>query len=100
MNLDLFGKTAIVCGSTQGLGYASATELALMGCNVILFARNEEKLMEATATLSKNSSQKHGYVVADFTDTVSVKNVITAFVKTNTKTMKKVNVYSLSSLFY
>ncbi|MEY2917386.1 MAG: hypothetical protein RIS73_1100, partial [Bacteroidota bacterium] len=39
MNLDLSGKTAVICGSTQGLGYASAAELAMLGCNVILLAR-------------------------------------------------------------
>lgn len=39
MNLDLKGKTAIVCGSTQGLGYASAVEIALLGANAILMAR-------------------------------------------------------------
>jgi 3-oxoacyl-[acyl-carrier protein] reductase len=44
MNLNLVGKTAVVCGSTQGLGYASAVELALLGAEVILIARNEEKL--------------------------------------------------------
>jgi 3-oxoacyl-[acyl-carrier protein] reductase len=31
MNLDLRNKNAIVCGSTQGLGKASAIELALLG---------------------------------------------------------------------
>ena len=46
MNLDLSGKTALVCGSTQGLGYASAVELALLGCNIVLLARNEAKLIE------------------------------------------------------
>jgi 3-oxoacyl-[acyl-carrier protein] reductase len=44
MNLDLTGKKAIVCGSTQGLGFASAVELALLGAEVTLMARNEEKL--------------------------------------------------------
>ena len=39
MNLDLSGKTAIVCGSTQGLGFACAVEIALLGANVILMAR-------------------------------------------------------------
>ena len=34
MNLDLTDKYAIVCGSTQGLGFASAVELALLGANV------------------------------------------------------------------
>ncbi|MFN7601550.1 MAG: short-chain dehydrogenase, partial [Bacteroidota bacterium] len=28
MNLDLTGKRAVVCGSTQGIGKASAVELA------------------------------------------------------------------------
>jgi len=84
MNLDLSGKTAVVCGSTQGLGYASAAELALLGCNVILMARNKEKLGEVVQTLSKKAGQNHGYLVADFTDTAAVKNVIDAFVKTNT----------------
>lgn len=84
MNLDLSGKTALVCGSTQGLGYASAAELALMGCNVVLLARNEAKLVEAVQTLSKKNGQTHQYLVADFADTALVKRVIDDFVKTNT----------------
>ena len=84
MNLDLNGKTALVCGSTQGLGYASAKELALLGANVILMARNEEKLVEAVASLSKTAQQKHSFLVADFTDTTKVKFVINDFIKSNT----------------
>ncbi len=84
MNLDLSGKTALVCGSTQGLGYASAAELALMGCNVVLLARNEEKLAEVVKTLSKKAGQNHQYLVADFADTALVKNVVDAFIKTST----------------
>lgn len=83
MNLNLTGKTALVCGSTQGLGYASAVELALLGCNVILFARNEESLKAAVASLP-NNNQQHQYLVADFTDTAAVKNTIDAFVENNT----------------
>ena len=41
MDLNLQGKTALVCGSTQGIGFAAATQLALMGAHVILLARNE-----------------------------------------------------------
>jgi len=83
MNLDLSGKTALVCGSTQGLGYASAAELALLGCNVILLARNEGKLIEAVKLLSQKEGQKHQYLVADFTNTATVKTVINEFVKNN-----------------
>lgn len=66
MNLDLSGKRAIVCGSTQGIGRASAIELALLGASVTLIARNEEKLQETVTKLSTHASQKHEYLVADF----------------------------------
>ncbi len=84
MNLDLTNKTALVCGSTQGLGYASAIELALLGCNIVLLARNEEKLKEKLDTLDKSKGQKHQYLVADFSNTAIVKTTIDGFVKTNT----------------
>ena len=44
MNLSLEGRNAVVCGSTQGIGYAVAEELALLGANCTLIARNEESL--------------------------------------------------------
>jgi 3-oxoacyl-[acyl-carrier protein] reductase len=84
MNLDLSQKTALVCGSTQGLGYASARELALMGCHVILMARNEQKLAEALQTLPNNNTQQHQYLVADFTDTAAVKKAVDDFVINHT----------------
>ena len=84
MNLDLSGKTALVCGSTQGLGYASAVELALLGCNIILMARTEEKLKTVMASLPKSNQQRHAYLVADFNDIAKVKIVINDFVKNNT----------------
>ena len=79
MNLDLSGKTAIVCGSTQGLGYASAVELALLGANIILMARNEEKLIATVKTLDVKQAQTHEYIVADFTNTQNVKTAIETF---------------------
>lgn len=66
MNLDLTGKRAWVCGSTQGIGKASALELAWMGAHVTLVARNEEKLMQTIGQLDTNHGQQHDYVVADF----------------------------------
>lgn len=76
MNLDLTDKYAIICGSTQGLGFASAAELALLGANVTLVARNEEKLKEAVAKLDSSLQQKHNYVIADFQFPGQVKNAI------------------------
>jgi 3-oxoacyl-[acyl-carrier protein] reductase len=66
MQLDLNGKRAIVCGSTQGIGKASALELASMGAAVTLIARSEEKLKEVLTQLDSSHGQKHDYIVADF----------------------------------
>ena len=44
MDLQLKNKNALVCGSTQGIGKATAILLALEGANVTLVSRNEEKL--------------------------------------------------------
>ena len=73
----LSGKNALVCGSTQGIGLASAIELAKLGANIILMARNEEKLREALLQLESQAGQQHRYVVADFSDNESVKSAIT-----------------------
>jgi 3-oxoacyl-[acyl-carrier protein] reductase len=81
MNLDLTGKTAVVCGSTQGLGYASAVELALLGANVVLFARNLEKLRETIRTLDNSKGQEHQYLVADFNDVNQVGSAINGFLE-------------------
>lgn len=84
MNLDLTNKTALVCGSTQGLGFASAAELALMGCQLVLMARNKEKLKEAVRLLDSSKGQQHQYLVADFADIHAVKTAINGFIETNT----------------
>jgi 3-oxoacyl-[acyl-carrier protein] reductase len=51
MELTLTQKTALVCGSTQGIGKAVALELANMGANIVLLARNEENLRETMSEL-------------------------------------------------
>jgi 3-oxoacyl-[acyl-carrier protein] reductase len=66
MNLDLSGKRAVVCGSTQGIGKASAIELALLGANVTLIARDEQKLKGVINDLDISNDQQHDYIVADF----------------------------------
>lgn len=81
MNLDLTGKTAIVCGSTQGIGFAAAVELALMGANVTLMARNEVSLRQAVETLDTSSNQLHRYIVADFSDNENVKHAIEDYLR-------------------
>lgn len=76
MNLSLEGKFAVVCGSTQGIGLAIAEELALLGANCTLIARNEGALKEAVHNLDIALRQQHGYLVADFSKPEEVKKVI------------------------
>jgi 3-oxoacyl-[acyl-carrier protein] reductase len=49
MDLHLTGKTAIVTGSSRGLGLASATALAAEGCRVCMCARGREVLEQAAS---------------------------------------------------
>jgi len=76
MNLDLKNKNAIVCGSTQGIGQASAIELAKLGANITLIARNESKLLNVVNELDKSQGQTHSCVCVDFSDTEKLKEEV------------------------
>lgn len=77
MNLILTGKTALVCGSTQGIGRAAAIELALLGATIVLIARNKETLSATLAELDTTQNQIHRYLVADFSQPGAVLTAIT-----------------------
>ena len=83
MDLNLKGKRALVCGSTQGIGKAIALELASLGANITLVARNEEKLKQAVAELSAQSTASHNYLVADFSRPDTLQTAINEFSKNN-----------------
>lgn len=80
MNLNLRGKKALVCGSSQGLGLASAVELSLLGADAVLFSRNEQKLKEAIRQLDSSQNQKHEYLVADFLFPAEVKKTVETYI--------------------
>lgn len=79
MIIDLSGKRAIVCGSTQGIGKAIATELAKSNASVTLVARNEEALKEVVAELNSIHPNGHDYLVADFSNPEQVKKAIGSY---------------------
>lgn len=79
MNLDLTPYTAVVCGSTQGIGFATAQELASLGARVVLLARNEARLKDACAAITKAHPNNHSYLVADFDHPEQVKPTIETF---------------------
>ena len=66
MDLKINNKNALVCGSTQGIGKATAIALAQEGVTVTLLARDEKKLKAVLAELPQQ--RPHSYIVADFTD--------------------------------
>jgi 3-oxoacyl-[acyl-carrier protein] reductase len=76
MDMSLSGRNAVVCGSTQGIGYGIARELALLGANCTLFARNAEQLELCVAELHRGPGQSHGSRVADFSDPSQVGEAI------------------------
>ncbi|MDB5276784.1 MAG: family NAD(P)-dependent oxidoreductase [Ferruginibacter sp.] len=76
MNLNLINKTALVCGGSQGLGLATAKELALLGATVIIASRTENKLVEALQQLDSTAGQRHHYLVTDLTDPEKAKAVV------------------------
>lgn len=67
MDLQLTGKKALVTGSTDGIGYATAVGLAREGAVVYLNGRDEKKLQAAIARLKGEvaGAQVAG-IVADF----------------------------------
>ena len=83
MDLNLKGKRAVVCGSTQGIGKASAVELAQLGAHVTLIARNEEKLKNVLRELPAEHGQRHEYIVADFSFPEELKKKIEDYANKN-----------------
>lgn len=79
MQLSLAGKHALVGGSTQGIGLAIAQELALLGATCTLISRNEDSLKKAVQTLDTAGNQRHDYLVADYNNITSVKEVVAAY---------------------
>jgi 3-oxoacyl-[acyl-carrier protein] reductase len=82
--LSLKGKNALVSGSTQGIGLATAQALADLGVSCTLLARNEESLMQAVGTLSVAEGQQHEYMVADFSKPEQLREVAGTFFKDHT----------------
>ncbi len=76
MNIDLKGKNALVCGSTKGIGFAIAQQMALVGANVTLMARNGDLLSSIVKDLPCEGDQKHDFLIADFSKPEQVKAAI------------------------
>jgi 3-oxoacyl-[acyl-carrier protein] reductase len=83
MNLDLVNKTALVCGGSQGLGLATAKELALLGATVIIASRTETKLATALQQLDTSKGQQHQYLVIDLSVSVKAASIVAEYILKN-----------------
>ncbi len=66
MKISLDGRKALIGGSSDGIGFAIAQTLAECGAEVVLMARNENKLRSAIAKLSTQRGQSHSFITTDF----------------------------------
>jgi 3-dehydrosphinganine reductase len=80
----LKGKSAIVCGASEGIGLATAKEISLLGGNVCVIARRPEKLEEAVKEIEKvraDDSQFVEFISCDCTNMEKLKPLLEEFVK-------------------
>ena len=82
MKISLENKHAIVCGSTDGIGKATALLLASNGCEVTLISRNQDKLEKTCSELNTDENQTHGVICADFNHPNNLRNVINSYLET------------------
>ena len=83
MDINLNGKKAFVCGSTQGIGRAAAIELANLGASIVLLARNEDALKQVKDELNAAQNQRHDHIVADFSAPDELKNRVAEYLERN-----------------
>ena len=76
VNLDLSGRTALVCGASAGIGRATALCLAAHGASVIALARRPERLGALVDELTAAGATNASYIVADLDDTEGLRSAV------------------------
>lgn len=77
MELNLKNKTALVTGSTAGIGYAIAKSLAVEGASVVVNGRSNERVNAAVAKIiAETGNDKVKGIAADFADIKQIKHLI------------------------
>jgi 3-oxoacyl-[acyl-carrier protein] reductase len=82
MEVRLDGRTAIITGSSKGLGLAMAKEFAASGANVAILARSPDGLAEAQAIASAGASSKVATFRCDVSKADDISKTFEAVIKT------------------
>ncbi|AMA58777.1 SDR family NAD(P)-dependent oxidoreductase [Bradyrhizobium sp. CCGE-LA001] len=77
MNIDLSGKTALVTGSTAGIGHAIAKGLAASGASVVINGRSRDKVDAAVRKLEGTGAKVRG-IAADVSTAAGCKALVAA----------------------
>ena len=83
MNIDLSGKTALVTGSTAGIGHAIAKGLAVAGASVVINGRGQDKVDAAVRKLEGAAGKVRG-VAADVSTAAGCKTLVSALPRSTT----------------
>jgi NAD(P)-dependent dehydrogenase (short-subunit alcohol dehydrogenase family) len=76
VNIDLTGKTALVTGSTQGIGFAIAQSLGGSAARVAVNGRSADRVADAVARLRDTTDGEVIGVVADVTSDAGVADLV------------------------
>ncbi len=79
MDLQLSGKTALVTGSTAGIGYATAKVLLREGAQVIINGRTQESVDKAAASLKELTGKAPLTFAGDMSKAEDIERLVKAF---------------------
>ena len=77
-NLDLNNKNIIITGASSGIGRQCAITFSKFGANIILIARNKEKLEQ---TFNKLNKENHITFAQDLTEYDKLEEIVATAVK-------------------
>ena len=78
-----YGEWAVVTGSSQGIGRSYALELARRGLNIVLVARNRQRLDNVAEEIRNKFGVETAIIVVDFTDNKAAQTVVKELEKLN-----------------
>jgi NAD(P)-dependent dehydrogenase (short-subunit alcohol dehydrogenase family) len=79
LDLQLQGKTALITGSSAGIGYATAQSLLKEGADVIINSRNPANLDKAAASLKAATGREPKKFVGDMSKAADIERLVKEF---------------------